>query len=175
MDEHHHEDTMASVQLHVYMCIDEMKRLVNRRVVLYLLGSRPPVMCSLVDNVGPIRYNAGHPHPHAGSNDLVANTAKSNWRVREVVCVVGGRAAYWARPGDAVAPGGQDARTICLLRSHIPTFAAIDSRPQIIGATVHVPSQWYASKGLAIVERAYYYIRLRIGNSCFHICTHLVA
>ena len=36
MDERHHEDTMASIQLHVYMCIDEIKRLVNRRVVLYL-------------------------------------------------------------------------------------------------------------------------------------------
>ena len=36
MDERHHEDTEASVQLHVYMCIDEMTRLVNRRVVLDL-------------------------------------------------------------------------------------------------------------------------------------------
>ena len=48
MDERHHEDTKASVQLHVYMCIDEMKRLVNRRVVLDLPESRPPVMESLV-------------------------------------------------------------------------------------------------------------------------------
>jgi hypothetical protein len=48
MDERHHEDTTTSVQLHVYMCIDEMKRLVNRRVVLYLPVSRPLVMDSLV-------------------------------------------------------------------------------------------------------------------------------
>ena len=34
MDERHDEDTKAWVQLHVYMCIDEMTRLVNRRVVL---------------------------------------------------------------------------------------------------------------------------------------------
>jgi hypothetical protein len=39
MDERHHEDTVALGQLHAYMCIDEMKRLVNRRVVLYLPGS----------------------------------------------------------------------------------------------------------------------------------------
>jgi hypothetical protein len=37
-DERHHENTMASVQLHAYMCIDEMKRPVNRRVILYLPG-----------------------------------------------------------------------------------------------------------------------------------------
>ena len=30
----------ASVQMHVYMCIDEMTRLVNRRVVLDLPGVR---------------------------------------------------------------------------------------------------------------------------------------
>ena len=48
MDERHHADTEASVQLHVSMCIDEMTRLVNRRVVLDLLEPRPPVMESLV-------------------------------------------------------------------------------------------------------------------------------
>ena len=42
------EGTKASVPLHVYMCIDEMTRLVNRRVVLDLLESRLPVMDSLV-------------------------------------------------------------------------------------------------------------------------------
>jgi hypothetical protein len=48
MDERHREDIQASVQLHVHMCIDEMTRLVNRRVVLDLLEPRPPVMESLV-------------------------------------------------------------------------------------------------------------------------------
>ena len=48
MDERHDETTKASVQLRVHMCIDEMTRLVNRRVVLDLLESRSPVMESLV-------------------------------------------------------------------------------------------------------------------------------
>ena len=48
MHERHGETTKASVQLHVYMCIDEMTRLVNRRVVLDLLEPQPPVMESLV-------------------------------------------------------------------------------------------------------------------------------
>ena len=48
MDKCHHEDTEAPIQLHDYMCIDEMTRLVNRRVVLDLLEPRPPVMESLV-------------------------------------------------------------------------------------------------------------------------------
>jgi len=48
MDERHDGDTKTSVQLHVYMCIDEMTRLVNRRVVLDLPEPGPPVMESLV-------------------------------------------------------------------------------------------------------------------------------
>ena len=48
MDERLDEDTKASVQLHVYMCIDEMTRLVNRRVVLDLPEPGPQVMESVV-------------------------------------------------------------------------------------------------------------------------------
>jgi hypothetical protein len=48
MDERHHEATTASEPSHAYVCIEEMKQLVNGRVILYLSGSRPPVIGSLV-------------------------------------------------------------------------------------------------------------------------------